>query len=170
MASQDAILYREVQYARQWWIALIILATTVLGWWAFVEQIILGRPFGTNPAPDWFVVVIWLLFGIGIPVMWYQVRLVIEVHADQVVIRYVPFLVRRIPLDTIVKVQARSYHPLREFGGWGIRFVLFGNKRAYSVSGNRGVELLLNNERRILIGSEQADQLAQAIEVRLRAR
>ena len=40
----------------------------------------------------------------------------------------------------------------REYGGWGIRGGLRGTK-AYNVSGNRGVELMLADGRTVLIGS-----------------
>ncbi len=35
---------------------------------------------------------------------------------------------------------ARKYRPIREYGGWGIRYGW--NGRAYSTSGNEGVQLV----------------------------
>ncbi|MBW8868301.1 MAG: hypothetical protein JF610_13410, partial [Acidobacteria bacterium] len=44
---------------------------------------------------------------------------------------------------------------------WGLRFGRRG--RAYSISGNRGVELTLADGRRVMIGSQRADELAAAL-------
>jgi hypothetical protein len=51
---------------------------------------------------------------------------------------------------------------LREYGGWGIKG--WSRRRtAYSVSGNRGVELELSDGRHVLIGSNRADELAAVV-------
>lgn len=64
-------------------------------------------------------------------------------------------------MSEIAHFEARTYSPLREYGGWGIRG--FGSNRAYNVSGNHGVELVLKDGRKVLIGSQRADDLALAI-------
>ena len=64
-------------------------------------------------------------------------------------------------VNEIVVARARTYSPLREYGGWGLRG--WGTSRAYNVSGNRGVELTLQDGSSIMIGSQRADELAQAI-------
>ena len=51
--------------------------------------------------------------------------------------------------------------PIREYGGWGIRG--FRSKRAYNVTGDRGVELTLVDGRKVGIGSRRAGELADAI-------
>ncbi|MEL7233832.1 MAG: hypothetical protein AAGK74_05005, partial [Chloroflexota bacterium] len=72
---------------------------------------------------------------------------------------------REIPLSDIESVTARDYKPLREYGGWGVRFR--ENNRAYTVRGYQGVELQLKNGRQVMLGSEDADALARAISQRL---
>jgi hypothetical protein len=67
-----------------------------------------------------------------------------------------------IPLSEIGSVQAVTYRPLREFGGWGIRWGWKGS-RAYSIAGNRGVELELREGKLIVVGSETPEALATAI-------
>ena len=47
----------------------------------------------------------------------------------------------------VAYAEARTYAPLREYGGWGIRGL--SRKRAYNVSGNRGVELSLVDGRKL---------------------
>ncbi|MCD4687375.1 MAG: DUF6141 family protein [Anaerolineae bacterium] len=159
--------FREVQYMRQWWATMLIGGIAVLMWYAFVEQIVRGNTFGDNPAPDWMIVLFWAIFGIVFPVIWAFIRLIVELHTDHVHIAYIPFLWRTIPYAEIASATAITYQPLREFGGWGIR-VWFGWRRiAYSVSGTRGVELILTNGRVIVLGSQRADALATAINAHL---
>jgi hypothetical protein len=62
-----------------------------------------------------------------------------------------------------VRWEARTYRPILEYGGWGIRYSPFGQGCAYNVSGNRGVQLELADGQRILIGSQRAEELARAI-------
>ena len=64
-------------------------------------------------------------------------------------------------MTEIVRLEARTYSALREYGGWGIRG--WGGKRAYNVSGNRGVELTLKDGHKVMIGSQRAEDLARAI-------
>lgn len=56
------------------------------------------------------------------------------------------------------------YRAIREFGGWGIRWG-GNNRRAYNVSGNQGVEVFLGDGRSIVVGSERAEELDNAISV-----
>jgi hypothetical protein len=133
----------------------------VLQWWGFIQQIVLGRPWGNNPAPDWLMVLLWLVFGFGLPLFFLYLRLVVTVTDESIDIHFRPLTRRTIPMADVTQVEARTYAALREYGGWGIRG--WGGKRAYNVSGDRGVELTLADGRKVMIGSQRADDLAQAI-------
>ena len=58
--------------------------------------------------------------------------------------------------------EVRTYRPIREYGGYGIRYSSKG--KAYNVSGDRGVQIELLNGERLLIGSQRADELWRAIQ------
>jgi len=162
-------MFREVQKFHQWWVWLLVYGLAALTWYGFVQQIILGQPFGSNPASDWMMWLIALLFGIGLPVFFHRLRLIVEVRDAHIYIRYVPLVTRQIPFAEIERYQVRTYQPIKEYGGWGIR----GRSRdkiAYNVSGNRGVELELYGGRKIMIGSQRPEELAQAIEAHAQSR
>jgi hypothetical protein len=162
-------MFKEEQRFRQWWIWAIVLVVAALGWWGFVQQIVLGEPFGNNPASDWAVWLLWVFVGLGLPALFAFIRLAIEVTADEVVIRYRPLMKRRILLADIERVNARTYKAVREYGGWGIKGWSFKSV-AYNISGDRGVQLTLRDGRRIMLGSRRPDELAQAIETQRQAR
>ena len=164
MNDDRELLFREVQRARMWWAWLVIALLPLATGWTFVQQVLLDRPGGNNPAPDWLVWVLFLAFGLGAPaffLLW--LRLVTEVRGREVRVRLVP-LNRgwvRFPVGEIESAEARRYRPIREYLGWGIRWGPGG--RAYNLSGNRGVQLVIASGRRILIRSERADELEAAI-------
>ena len=163
MAGQTLdIRFREDQRFTQWWIWLLILPLAAFAWWGFVQQIILGQPFGSNPGPDWVIWLTLLLVGIGLPALFVSIRLIVTVGGDGVTIRYRPFTTRRIGFEEIGSFEARAYKPIKEYAGWGIKGWSV-ERMSYSVSGGEGVELTLTDGKRVMIGSRKAQQLADAI-------
>ena len=163
MDSED-VLFREVQRFRQLWIWVVIIFLMGLSWYSFVQQIVAKIPFGTRPAPDLIVIAMWIFFGWAFPLMVLTAGLTTEVRGDGIYIRYIPFhrKFRTMPFEAIQTYEARTYRPLKEYGGWGIRYGAAG--KAYNVSGKRGVQLVLVSGRKILLGSQKPEQLVLAIE------
>jgi hypothetical protein len=112
--------------------------------------------------------VIWIVFGIGFILLLCTTKLVTEVKRDSIYISLFPFYSRTISLRDVTGYEVQEYHPLWEYGGWGIRFVP-RKKRAYTMSGNKGVELKLSTGMRFLIGSQRSDELAEVIGYALRS-
>jgi hypothetical protein len=156
-------LYNEVQRFRQWWLWVLVAGVAALAWWAFVRQIVLGQPLGDNPSPDWGVWLLWVFIGLGLPFLFLYLRLVLEVFPDLILVRFRPLHSRTIPLAEVKESQVRQYSAVKEYGGWGIKG-WSQKKVAYNVSGNEGVELTLHDGRSIMLGSQRAPELAQAIE------
>ncbi len=158
-------IYREVQKLRQVWIWVFVLAITGLQWVTAAEQFLLHRPFGTNPMSDILTLIFWLIFGIGLPALLFFSQLITEVRDDGIYFRFSPFhrTFRRIAFTEIKQCKVRTYHPIREYGGWGIRIRC--KAKAYNVSGDRGLQIELLNGDRLLIGSQRAEELYRAIPV-----
>ena len=72
-----------------------------------------------------------------------------------------PLYRRRIPRSNIARAESVTYHPIREYGGWGIRG--WGDDVALNARGNRGVRLTLTNRKRVLIGSQRPEALESAL-------
>jgi len=161
--KKQSPIYREVQKFRQVWIWVIVFTIAGLQWHAAVEQLLLNRPFGDKPMLDIPLAVYWIIFGIAMPTLFFVSQLVTEVHDDGIYIRFFPFhrTFRRIAFTEVKQYKVRTYHPIREYGGWGIRIRYKG--KAYNVSGNRGVQIELLNGNRLLIGSQRAEELLRAI-------
>lgn len=160
--DRDRFLFREVQRIRQVWVLAIVALLAAVAWWSFILQIVLGRPFGTNPGPDWLIWLVFVLCGFGVPALLFLARLVVEVEPGGLRLHYVPFRNRWIPREDLRAVEVVEYRPLRDWGGWGIRWWP-GRGWAYTASGNHGVKLRLAGGRTLLVGSTRPEELADAL-------
>lgn len=164
------IYFEEAQRFRQPWIWIIVVPITILGVVVFVYliymQLVLGKPVGDKPMSDsmliWFGPLMLILIA-GIPILLYLSKLVVQIDAEAIHIRFTPFLKKDILLNDVVTWQARKYKPLLEYGGWGIRWGPSG--KAYNISGSWGVQLQFANGKGLLIGSQKAQDFANAIEI-----
>jgi hypothetical protein len=129
------------------------------------QQFVLGRPWGSRPSPNALLAI--LIIAYVLFAAWFlSLKLVTEVRDRELYAKFVWLFgaEERIPVAQIRRAAAVTYHPARDYGGWGVRAGRKG--MAYNVSGNRGVELELSDGRHLLIGSQRAEELAQAIEER----
>ncbi|MEL4024938.1 hypothetical protein [Lysinibacillus endophyticus] len=44
----EQVIFREVQWPRQIWIWVLILFIAAINWFGFIQQILLGIPFGNK--------------------------------------------------------------------------------------------------------------------------
>ena len=156
--------YREVQKLHPGWRVFIGVSCFFGGAAPLVLQLISGEPVGNKASPMWVLVLIFAAFGVAMPAfMIFCLRLVVEAREDALYVRFIPLRTRRIPYASILRCEPCTYRPIREFGGWGIRW---GGQRswAYTMRGNRGVRLEFEGARRLLIGSQSPEELARAIE------
>jgi hypothetical protein len=132
-------------------LAIQIPALAALGYMLF-RQLVLGKPVGDHPASNTSAII---AATVALFVVWFiELELVTEVRDDVLEIRFRGLFVRRaIPLAEIRHFEARTYRPIREYGGWGVRRGSAG--MAYNVSGKRGVELRLADGKSLLIGSQR---------------
>lgn len=159
--------HEEQQFRQPWvWLLLLLISLGLAGLFihGLYVQLYLGHPWGDRPMSDTGLVTTamlsLLLMGAAVW-LFYALKLITRVDANGVHIRFFPLTRKLIPFDNISSCQARTYHPIREYGGWGIRFSRKG--RAYNVSGDRGVQLEFRQGKPLLIGSQQPEQLAAAI-------
>ena len=61
----------------------------------------------------------------------------------------------------LINYLSATYNPIAEYGGLGIRFG--PNGKAYNVSGNTGLQVILKNKSKVLIGTNDAEALAAVL-------
>jgi len=107
---------------------------------------------------------LWPAFAVTVAVgVWFScLKLVTEARDDGLFIWFVWLWPERtIPWDQIRTIETRTYRPIRDFGGWGVRWAARGI--VYHARGNQGVRLILASGERVLIGSQDPPALARAI-------
>jgi len=156
------IMYKEVQRPRQFWIWAIVVLVAGGAWIQMIERFFVDGQRAGGTGMDVLTLVLWIIFGLAFPVFTAIIKLEIAVTDMEIGIRFFPLIRRRINIQDIVSVEARTYKPLREYGGWGIRYGMKSGK-AYNMSGDRGVQLVLNDGSRVLLGSQKTDRLEEAI-------
>ncbi len=159
-------VYREDQKARQWWWFLIIIPISVLCLWIGFTMI---RQYFADEFLSGMVLLIGgiIIFAVGVGFLWllYAEKLTIEVRTDGLYIRYYPFQLsfRKIPLDKLKSHKVRN-----DIMGLGIGYPFRGRGKVYNISGNRGLQLDFVDGKRLLIGSQKPEELANAIDIVLK--
>jgi hypothetical protein len=157
-------LYKETQKVRQPWIYTLLVAVFGLWMWQLVQQVIMDVPFGTNPSPDWAILLIGLI-PLGAFVLIFLMKLETVVDSSGIHYRMWPIhkKFRHINAADISRWEVKKYHPIRDYGGWGIRQG-FGRKGvAFNMSGNMGALFELTSGKKIMIGTKKPEELRSAL-------
>lgn len=165
----ESPLFHEVQrFSQRWfWIVLTLSMLAILGVFAhgLIEQLVFGRLWGDRPLSDtalWLVAVVVFIFCAGLVFLFYNLRLETTVYDNRIELNFKPVWRKVIDISQVKECEARVYSPLKEYGGWGIKYG-FKNGWAYNIMGNEGVQLVLNDGTRLLVGSQQSNRLADTI-------
>jgi hypothetical protein len=158
------VYYQEEQKFKQWWIWAILLGIGGVWLWQLVQQVILGVPFGDNPAPDIVIILIGLFPAFGIW-LFRVMTLVTSIDESGVSYRFRPFQrkPKLIKPDDIARFEVKKYNPVMDYGGWGIRFGTSKKGNAYNVSGNMGVLFEFMNGKRFLLGTQNPESIRSAL-------
>ena len=163
MTQENDLIFREQQKFSLCF-CVVLVCSVVVG------IVIIGSVLAIQDSVDASVFVTAILGGIVAPIaivaLFLLTSLETEVRSNALYVRLFPFHIRhrKIPAEDLSECYARTYRPILEYGGWGIRYSFRkGRGRAYNMTGNQGVQLVFKNGKRLLIGSQKPDDLAQAI-------
>jgi len=104
-----------------------------------------------------------LILGLVFCLFFYLLELRVFVNSQGIHYQFFPLHLKSyiIKYDEIERVEAVTYSPIMDYGGWGIRFRY--KAKAYNVKGKEGVKVYLKNGRHILFGSQRNTSFANAI-------
>ena len=152
------ILYYEKQRFTQPWIWLILGGVNVLFLYGFYIQVIMDKPFGDKPAPDGVLIIILLfLFALTYTILISRIETVLEKEGMRVRLFPLQIKFRQYPWESIRRAYTRTYNPLVEYGGWGLKG--FGKNKAITISGNQGLQLEFKDGKRLLIGTKKTIEI-----------
>jgi hypothetical protein len=163
-----ALYFEERQTFTQWWLWLIVGATTiginVLFIQAVVQQLILGVPWGDQPLNDETLLilsVVILSVSTGLSLLFFITVMEVRIDKRAIEYRYAPLIRnwRRIERESIREFKQRRSYLL----GHGVKRKLDGT-RVLSVKGTTGIELTLDGGSRIFFGTQQPELFKSAIQ------
>lgn len=137
---------------------LIIFGIMLLALWGTIQQLVFGKTFGDNPAPDAFLVG-FLIVTVILCYLLIATSLKIRIDSENVFVKF-GFIKRQIPIHKIKSVSLIDYGFV---GGWGYRMTKeYGT--IYSVSGSKGLYLVLQNGGKLVVGTQNIDELQRFID------
>jgi len=156
-------VFTEKQRFNQKWMLAIIILFLGINLWGFIQQILLGVPFGNNPASDEVMI---LITVVAIVIFIFLLTLTLKTRIDRHGISYRFSIIHRkerfIKWESVKRAYVRKYKPIAEYGGWGFRLGRSGT--AFNTSGNMGLQLELADGKKLLLGTQKPDELKMILE------
>ena len=161
-----SVRFSETQKFRQWWLWFLFAGIKGVMGFFIVTQVLFGRPFGSSVA-DNAALLIGFLFMLILSLLFFIMKLETRITDTGIAVRFYPIQLkfRNYKLEDIDQMYVREYAPLTEFGGWGIRYNLFGKGTALNVSGRMGLQLVFKDGSKLLIGTNKPEDLMQVLSV-----
>ena len=108
-----------------------------------------------------------IIFAIllGIFILLHLHELVLQVDEGSIRYKFFPYFsnYKTLEKSDVKEVVVRKYNAILEFGGWGHRRTFSGN-RAYNIKGSWGLQIVFQNGKKLLIGTQQPKELNGAID------
>ncbi|MFN5421816.1 MAG: hypothetical protein ACK5AO_00995 [bacterium] len=151
------IKFTERQHFTQWWLWMIligIIATTSYG--------AISQHLSDEPGSDTGLLFSLLIFLLVI-ILFRTISLTTQITDEGIMCKLFPFHLsfRVFKWTDIANCHVRKYKPLLEYGGWGLKYGTSG--LAYNISGNMGIQLELQDGRKILIGTQQPEEVERVL-------
>ncbi len=164
--------FREEQRLPVWITVLVVIAAgasiAIFAVGMYI-QLIRGEPWGDRAMSDTALAIVggtFTLLGFGLIWLFVSLKLITEVHPDGLHIRFAPMRTAKVPYSRISSIEVETVRPIRDFGGWGVRYGR--GTKAYLARGNTGVRVVRSDGKDIFVGSQQPDELAAAVRTWLR--
>jgi hypothetical protein len=143
----------EIQKIKQIWVIVLMLLVNALAIYHFT--------FNSTV----FVAIAPIIIVVLVNLLLFFFQLKTKINEKGVSYQLYPFhLKEKIFIwDEIAEANIRKYSPILEYGGWGYRYS-FNNGKAFNISGNMGLQLVLKNGKKILIGTNKPEELAAFLE------
>ena len=113
-------------------------------------------------------ILIILMLLLTIALLLFLFELSIKIDKEYFMFKMFPFYwqYRKIRLNEISNATVKEYNTDRTFHGWGMGIPLNKNYKSCTVKGYKGVEISLNDGKKIFIGSSKADEMHQQLKTR----
>lgn len=158
----EKMIFTEKQRFKQWWIWLILFVMNGLTVYFGISHYLKKPIVGADPM-DGFDLLILTFFILIFNLFFFFMKMETKIDSTGISVRFFPFHWKEkfFPWDAIQMVTVRTYKPISEYGGWGLRG--WGDHKAYNVSGDQGVQIKFKNGSKLLIGTSLPDEAKQIL-------
>ena len=166
MNEQPKVIFKEVQrfgFILRLFIVFSMSVAAIANSFGLYKM--LSEPQPSSMLSIALLIIVGILFPAALSILFIMLKLETMVRPDGLYARYFPLHLhfKRFSFDDINEYFVRTYRPIREYGGWGIRCGFGDSGKAYNVRGNKGLQLVFKNGKRLLIGSQQPERLVEAL-------
>lgn len=164
----NSVIFKEQQRFSNWILWLLLISMAVGVWFWFIASVILSTGVSSgleeSITPVWFVVLVWLVLGVLIPIFVFMLRFDLKIENGEIVFQYFPFHMKpkRLSIKEIQNYKIVRFDPLGDYGGWGVRKKT--NTIGYITPSDRGVIVLLDGEMQLTFGTDEPKDLYMAID------
>ncbi len=162
--EKENYLFRETQRFKIIWIWILLVLILAFYIYSVMQQLYFDQPVGNSPASNIMLIVTGVLLA-GLIAMLASYRLKVKINQKGIFFKVAPLHIkyREIRFKEIDNLYLRKYEPIKEYGGWGIRMGIMGKGKAYNASGNIGLQLIMNDQKKILIGTQSHELLDKTL-------
>ena len=158
------VIFEEKQIKKPIWVWVVIGLVSAFFLFTFISQIFFNQPVGSQPASDGVLILNFFLI-LALIYLLTSLSLTVKISRDTVYYKFKPFHLKwkSIKEDEIEKIYVREYKPVLEYGGWGLRSKMNGKGIAFTMKGDKGIQIDLKNGKNVLIGTQKSDEAEKAI-------
>jgi hypothetical protein len=154
-------IFEEEQKFIQLWLHILLIVSFISGVVLITREWILSTNDDTNVKIGFFVALGSMILVYGLI---YSFELKTRIDEKGIHYRFIPFhlSIKFIAWDELNNAYVRKYDPISEFGGWGIKGRVLKRKSkgvAFNIKGNIGLQLELQNGKKILIGTQKEEEV-----------
>lgn len=94
------------------------------------------------------------------------IKLNTKIDALGIHYRFYPiqFNTKSIKWEDMAYCEVKKYSPIKDYGGHGYKMGLKGKGKALNIRGNMGIQIVLKNKKRILLGTQKPELAKNTIE------
>ena len=157
-------IFKEEQLFTQLWLIVVIIFSSLVPIYLVTKEY-MNNENGSSIG-NMLSIIILISLPLGIIFLF---KLTTRIDEQGIHYQFFPFhlYLKKIGWNEISNAYVRTYDPIGEYGGWGIKFGLFGNKargNAVNISGDLGIQLELKNGKKLLIGTQKESEAKRVLE------
>lgn len=149
-------VFKEQQRFTQTWLIVLLIVSVIPAVVIIAKEYVEGK----MTVSDFLMTLLLIIFA---TCFIFFFKLKTRIDEKGIYFRFFPFHFKDkfYPWQDIRKAYVRTYDPISEYGGWGLKGGFFWNKKkgvAYNVSGDIGIQLELKNGKKVLIGTNRKSE------------